>query len=157
MIEGRLPTVPEYYKDFIDENVDLTESPKQCCPLHEEDTPSFSYDIRTGKCSCFGKCHAYGMDVIELHRRRARLKTKEESRIHLCKLYKTNIAFAISTEAEEHPVNMEKVEDSITLYKACLVAEGNIDRLLELDYEMSISPYERLRIQKLLDKWYEEN
>ena len=42
-VKGRLPTIPEYYMDFINKNVDLTKEPKQCCPFHKEDTPSFSY------------------------------------------------------------------------------------------------------------------
>ena len=152
---NRLPTVPEYYQDFINPNVDLTEHPKQCCPLHEENTPSFSYDLKTGKCSCFGRCHAYGMDVIELHRRRMHYKDQHEARINLCKLYNIDVSEIYNMFDTPDPIDEYKVELKTLMYKANLMAK-TVDRQLELDYVMSISPIETDRIQNLLNKWYDE-
>lgn len=152
---NRLPTVVEYYQDFIDSKVDLTESPKQCCPLHEENTPSFSYDLKTGRCSCFGKCHAYGMDVVELHRRRLKYKTQQEARLNLCKLYNIDSSEIFNIFDAPTPVDEYKVELKTTIYKANAMAK-TVDRQLELDYVMSISPIEADRIQELINKWYDE-
>ena len=78
MVDGRMPTVPEYYEEQINQGVDLIMYPKQCCPFHQENTPSFSYNIATGRWSCFGKCHAHG-DVIDMHQRWFHFSTREEA------------------------------------------------------------------------------
>ena len=62
---GTMPTVAQYYKDFIDAKVDLIKEPKQCCPFHKEKTPSFSYMPQRGVWSCFGACKVRGADVIK--------------------------------------------------------------------------------------------
>ena len=54
-IVGRRPTVPEYYQEHVNSSVNLIDSPKQCCPFHQENTPSFSFNVETGRWSCFGK------------------------------------------------------------------------------------------------------
>lgn len=150
-VYGRLPTVPEYYKAFIDSHVDLTEEPKQCCPFHKEDTPSFSYDGRTGRWSCFGSCHAHG-DVIEMHRRWCKLPTKEAAEDDLnriCKIQKPKVRIG---EREITLINQEKVEEKATFIKAKRMATTP-ERWIELDEVMSKYPVSEDELYDLTLKW----
>lgn len=154
MITGRMPTVPEYYMDFIDGNVDLIESPKQCCPFHQEKTPSFSYNIVTGRWSCFGQCHAHG-DVIEMHRRKFHFTDKREAEKDLRIRYQVpeeSIHEKFMKASATPMVSDEAIEDEATYIEALMLADCP-ERWLELDYAMSIQPYERMRIIELLNKW----
>lgn len=152
MISGRLPTVPEYYAEHIDKGVDLTANPKQCCPFHKEDTPSFSYNIATGRWSCFGKCHAHG-DVIEMHRRWMHFDSKEEAKKDL----------EVRYDARKEPnlralrnqtvlVSEENVEDE-SVYAEAVALANCPERWLELDYEMSKTPFDRIALIGLINKW----
>ena len=85
---GTMPTVAQYYKDFIDAKVDLIKEPKQCCPFHKEKTPSFSYMPQRGVWSCFGACKVRGADVIKMHQMKFHLNTREEAEESLRSLYK---------------------------------------------------------------------
>ena len=154
MIDGRLPTVPEYYSEFIDKSVDLTMFPKQCCPFHNEDTPSFSYNIATGRWSCFGKCHAHG-DVIEMHRRQFHFNTREEAESDLEARYNVpkKSPMDVMMQASRAPyVSESKIEDEVIYAQACSLA-NTPERWIELDYEMSKTPFDRLAVQALIYEW----
>lgn len=153
MITGRLPTVPEYYKEHINKGVDLTAEPKQCCPFHKEDTPSFSYNPATGRWSCFGRCHAHG-DVIDMHMRWMHFDTKEEAKKDLEIRYDARITPNLRRlqSNEDVYVSEEKVEDEATYAEAVALA-NTPERWIELDYEMSKTPYDRVAIQILINKW----
>lgn len=59
----------DYYKDFVDDDVDLGYSPLVNCPLHDESTPSFKYFDDTNTFYCFG-CGKGGPNmgtVVDLH------------------------------------------------------------------------------------------
>lgn len=58
-------TIPEYYMDYVDEERDLDFYAKDCCPLHDEDSPSFFYLPDRQMFHCFG-CGLAG-SVVELH------------------------------------------------------------------------------------------
>lgn len=154
MIAGRLPTVPEYYEEYIDKSVDLVVQPKQCCPFHHELTPSFSYNIATGRWSCFGKCHAHG-DVIEMHKRKFHFSTREEAEKDLCAKYdvpKDNYETIVRKTNSSLIVSEDKIEDNIMYTRAVALANCK-ERWLELDYEMSKTPFDRNAIQVLINKW----
>lgn len=161
LVDGRLPTVPEYYTEFINGNVDLAMQPKQCCPFHKEDTPSFSYNIATGRWSCFGACHAHG-DVIEMHKRWFHFATRDEAERDLnqkCKISK-DVSFASMLSASRlKPVSEELVNNEALYNQACMLVdkaptqEERIERYLELDYEMSKTPFDAVNIQVLVNKW----
>lgn len=68
-------TVPMYFYNIIVPQlgsyfdlypVDFSRDPRACCPLHDEDTPSFRYYEETNSFYCFG-CQRGG-DVVALHR-----------------------------------------------------------------------------------------
>lgn len=151
-ILGRIPTVPEYYQEFINKSVDLISTPKQCCPFHNEKTPSFSYNIETGRWTCFGRCHASG-DVIEMHRRFYKLESKEEAERSLCTIYEVERKVSLESLTEkEYLISPDRLEDNSIYLEACRLA-NTTERWLELDYEMSKTPFERIKIEALINKW----
>lgn len=58
--------VPQLGNYFDNYPVHFDADPRACCPLHDEDTPSFRYYEATNSFYCFG-CQKGG-DVIQLHR-----------------------------------------------------------------------------------------
>lgn len=151
-VVGRIPTVPEYFQEYINKSVDLVAEPKQCCPFHHEKTPSFSYNVETGRWSCFGKCHAHG-DVIEMHRRFFKFETKEEAERSLYSLHEVERERQLKmTTEDDFLISTDRLEDNSTYIEACTLA-NTVERWKELDYEMSIVPFERIRIQALIDRW----
>ena len=157
-IVGRFPTVPEYYKAYINPKVDLTEEPKQCCPFHKEDTPSFSYDYRTGRWSCFGACHAHG-DAIDMHMRWYKLKSRQEAERDLAIKYKVDISKQEVEKKEDIFINKERV-DLKTVF--CLVNKlasspsdinTRADRQVELDEVMSRYPLSEEELYNLYVDW----
>lgn len=153
-IEGRLPTVPEYYQENINSSVNLLDDPKQCCPFHEENTPSFSYNPKTGRWSCFGKCHAHG-DVIDMHRRLYKIESREEALKSLRSMYHVTIDKEFRPETPVYLIEDDKIDEEATYIEACTLA-NTPERWLELDYEMSKCPYDNWNILKLLAKWKNE-
>lgn len=149
---GRIPTVPEYYQEFINKSVDLIATPKQCCPFHEEKTPSFSYNIETGRWTCFGRCHASG-DVIEMHRRFYKLESKEEAIRSLCAIYEVERKADLRSLAlRDYLLSPDRLEDNSVYLEACRLANTK-ERWQELDYEMSKTPFERIKIEALINQW----
>lgn len=148
---GILPTVPEYYQEFIDSKVDLIFSPKQCCPFHEEDTPSFSYNKRTGRWSCFGKCHAHG-DVYEMHRRHFRLGSYEEAVKDLnarCGLPMPSVQDKLMDAMKPVQVQTKVIEDETLYVKACLLAK-TVEHWLMLDRIMDEYPVDNLKLNEFV-------
>lgn len=149
---GRLPTVPEYFQEYINQSVDLIANPKQCCPFHSEKTPSFSYNIETGRWSCFGKCHAHG-DVIEMHKRFYKLESRQEAERSLRALHEAQKETRLEDLVEkDYLISPDRLEDNAVYIEACTLA-NTPERWIELDYEMSKSPFERITLQVLIDKW----
>lgn len=149
-IRGRRPTIPEYYRDFIDKNIDLTESPKQCCPFHQEDTPSFSYSADKNVWRCFGGCHTGG-DVVDLHRINYHLNSREEA------LKSLNAIYGVIERVELKSVNNNLVDEdkieSNTAYAKALILADRPERWLELDYVMSKYPVSTIELNELVHKW----
>lgn len=154
MVDGRMPTVPEYYEEQINQGVDLIMYPKQCCPFHQENTPSFSYNIATGRWSCFGKCHAHG-DVIDMHQRWFHFSTREEAEKDLRIRYhvpKDTYHDIVLKSNNKQLISEEKIDDNIVYAKAIALADRP-ERWIELDYEMSKTPFDRNAIEQLINKW----
>ena len=58
-----VPEIPDYYSVYP---ADFNGTPVACCPLHDEDTPSFRYYEETNSFYCFG-C-GKGGNVVHLFR-----------------------------------------------------------------------------------------
>lgn len=67
-----IPSMKSYYDG---ETVDFELRPTCCCPLHNEDTPSFRYYEYSNTYYCFG-CGSGG-DVIQLHREFMRINNSQ--------------------------------------------------------------------------------
>lgn len=147
---GRLPTVPEYYKAYIDGKVDLTEEPKQCCPFHHENTPSFSYDGRTGRWSCFGSCHTHG-DVIDMHRRWFRMASRDEAERDLNRICRIPANVTVGKK-EVTLINQQQLETKVAYVKANVMANC-VERWIELDEVMSKYPPSEDELYELTLKW----
>ena len=154
MVTGRMPTVPEYFQEHINKDVDLVMYPKQCCPFHQENTPSFSYNVATGRWSCFGKCHAHG-DVIDMHQRFFHYASREEAEKDLrirYKLPKESVQQKLLKAVAMPVVSDEKVEEEALYSEACALA-NNVDRWVKLDYVMSKSPLDKIELIALINEW----
>lgn len=149
---GRLPTIPEYYRLYINRSVDLLDSPKQCCPFHKENKPSFYYSAEKGKWRCFGGCKCGG-DVIDLHKKNFGLASRKEAEESLQARHKIPQKKALVTlDLMATSVNEEKVSFE-EVYQKALILANCPERWLELDYVMSKTPVEELDLRELLQKW----
>lgn len=152
---AKLPSVIEYYKQHVETGVDLSSTPKRCCPFHKEDTPSFSYNTQTKRWRCFGACKAGG-DVIDLHKLNYKFKTKEEAKRSLSIMYGVNPDKIEMPDVEQYlTVDPSKVNYEI-VYQKCLTQANCVDRWIELDRIMSKYPVETVDLELLLKKWESE-
>jgi len=152
---GRLPTIPEYFRQHINKDVDLESEPKQFCPFHEDkDSPSFSYSRERSVWRCFGGCKCGG-DVIELHRKNFKFKSRKDAETSLKGIYQVYEDKVQNLEQEEVLINPEKIEFE-SVYQKALIMATNPKRWLELDYTMSIYPVEAVSLKDLIEKWENE-
>lgn len=151
MIEGRLPTVPEYYQEFINGDTNLAVSPKQCCPFHDEKTPSFSFNINTGRWTCFGRCHVSG-DVIDMHQRWFHFESRAAAEVDLRIKYNARERVTLDSLKEDRYIPEDNILNNVTYARAVALADTP-ERWLELDYEMSKSPFDRINLQDLIARW----
>ena len=141
-------TIPEYYKKFIDSTVDLVQSPKQCCPFHVEDTPSFVYSPDKHIWRCFGACKIGG-DVVTLHQVNFKLKNRHEAEKSLYDLLGIKLP---STLNQLEPILDKEFINSRILYNRALTCAKSIDEWLELDYIMSQYPVEDIKLQEFINR-----
>lgn len=149
---GTMPTVAQYYKDFIDAKVDLIKEPKQCCPFHKEKTPSFSYMPQRGVWSCFGACKVRGADVIKMHQMKFHLNTREEAEESLRSLYKCPKKEEIRLIEKRVVINESDVEYQ-SLVNRCIMLANTPEKWVELDELMTYYPPEILDLQDLITRW----
>lgn len=149
-IRGRLPSIPEYFAEMINREVDLNSEPKQCCPFHKEDTPSFSYSADKGVWRCFGGCHVGG-DVVDLHKVNYKLSSRDEAKKSLYAIYEVTEKKVLSDSMLDY-VNEERIMDN-AVYAKLLIKANCPKRWLELDYVMSKHPLEMADLRGLLDSW----
>lgn len=154
-VRGRLPTIPEYYMMFIDKATDLISNPKQCCPFHKENTPSFSYSAEKEVWRCFGACNCGG-DVVDLHAKKFGIRSRKEAEHSIKAMFAVKEVAEAKIDATTIIVNADRVTLEQLYQKACLLA-GTAGRWAELDYIMSIYPLEAGRLSDLLGKWAPED
>ena len=140
---SKMMTIPEYYKKYINPQVDLSLEPKQCCPFHHEDTPSFSYSPERGTWRCFGACHKGG-DVIDLHQANFKLATRAEAKISLMDIL--GIKEEINFNKERPTVNEDEVRKRL-LYGRAIKCATTVEDYMELDYIMSFYPLDLNKLE----------
>ena len=132
-------SIPDYFSRFIDSSIDLNKTTKICCPFHEEDTPSFSYSPEKGLWRCFGACKVGG-DVVALHQKNYRLRSRREAEESLYKILGLRRA-GFSRQVEKGVADECVVAFKSAYAKATMVAR-TVDDWGELDYIMSQHPPE---------------
>lgn len=138
---NRLPTIPQYYKQYVDPKVDLITAPTQPCPFHEEKVgKSFSYSAKLNIWRCFGQCHCGG-DVIDLHKLNYHLKDRKEATESLYRLLGIKNELDLSFEREIPEVDYKDIYRRSVYAKAVSLANGP-DDWLQLDYILSKVPYD---------------
>ena len=85
-----LISIPEYYKKYIDRNIDLNKTPKVASPFRNETRPSFSYSIQKGIWKDFGG-KKEGGDVISLHKAWRKFRTYDEAMYSLAQILSINV------------------------------------------------------------------
>lgn len=137
----KLPSIPQYYKQYVDPKVDLDVESSQSCPFHNEKAgKSFSYSKTLNVWRCFGQCHCGG-DVIDLHRLNNHYATREEAKRSLYKKYGISLQDTISFETEEITVD-EKDIYRRRVYSFAVNLAKDPDSWEELDYILSKVPYD---------------
>lgn len=147
----KILTVPQYYKQFINKDVDLESNPSQCCPFHNEKTPSFKYNLATGRWRCFGACHTGG-DVYDMHRMKYGLATREEAIESLDAILGNDPEIKDLLNFDTPYVSDLKIRKEY-LYQTCVIHANCVERWLELDYVMSKYPVDEAELSDLLRKW----
>ena len=154
MLYGREPTIPEYFKEFINRNIDLTIERSIPCPFHKEEKPSFTYSPSLRKWRCWGKCHVGG-DIYDLHKVNYGLATREEAKRSLRSIYK------VANVTDLHKIGPVLVdEDKVygeVAYQEALVLANNPDRWIELDYIMQKYPPDLGEVARLVKNWKMES
>lgn len=142
-VSENLPSIPDYYRQYVDPKVDLNTSPSQPCPFHDEKSgKSFSYAKQLGIWRCFGQCHCGG-DVIDLHRINYRLKSREEAKESLYKILGISITKELSFEKREVEVDDKDIYRRRVYSLAVSIARNSDSGVwLELDYILSKVPYD---------------
>lgn len=151
MVDQALPSIPEYYKRYVNKDVDLDNYPHQPCPFHGE-THGKSFSYKDGIWSCFGACHVYAADVIELHRRNYKIKTREEAELSLRKMYNLPLLQIPTFEKKEIVVEPEYVH-RMAIYNRALQLATSIDAWLDLDYIVSKVPYDVAELELFCTKY----
>ena len=143
-IKDKLPSIPTYFKLYVDPKVNLDETPSIPCPFHNEVSgKSFTYSRQLNVWRCWGACHCGG-DVVDLHKLNYKFRSKEEAKRSLCNLCGISITNNLTFEKEEIKVNDEDVHRRRVYSAAVKLAENseNVNDWLELDYIVSKVPYD---------------
>lgn len=131
-------TVVDYFKRFINPKVDLSDTPKICCPFHDEDTPSFSYKREADRWRCFGACK-FGGDVIAMHQVNYKFKTREEAKASLYKILGIKEEPSFVKKESAASTNDNEIRYKVAYANAIKIAK-TIEDWLELDYIMGQYP-----------------
>ncbi len=138
---NHLPTIPQYYSQYVDPSVNLENEPTQPCVFHnEKHGRSFSYSKTLNIWRCFGSCHCGG-DVIDLHRLNYHLKDREEAKKSLYSILGLKIDETISFEKEDIEIDMNDVHRR-RVYALAVSLAKEPDDWLDLDYILSKVPYD---------------
>lgn len=140
-MNNTLPSIPEYFKKFVDPKVDLDKYPQIPCPFHDEKKGrSFSYSREKKVWRCFGQCHCGG-DVIALHQLNHRLKSREEAKLSLYSIYGVKVQQGIEFQKKTYEIDEKSVHRK-RVYSIALSLAKDVESWLELDYILSKVPYD---------------
>jgi len=79
-------SIPRYMKNYVDDRIDLVETPKIPCPFHDDHSPSFTYSADKGLWRCWSNPDCGGGDVIHMHLKNYKLSSREDAIESLARL-----------------------------------------------------------------------
>ena len=133
-------SIPNYWHDYVNANIDILQNPKQPCPFHkEEHGKSFSYLHEKGYFSCFGACHVMGGDVVRMHMLNYKIDDYDKAEESLARLYGIKEEKEVIFSQPEIRIDEKDVKFRVAYAQACRVAKTP-DDWLELDLIMSQYP-----------------
>lgn len=142
----KLPSVPDYFKNYVDKDIDLANVKSIPCPFHNETHgKSFSYAPMLGKWRCWGACHCGG-DVIDLHRLNYRLRTREEAKASLCAMLGIRPDTELSFERVTPTVDAKEVYRN-RLYALAVSIAKEPDAWEKLDYILGKAPFDTRELE----------
>lgn len=134
-----IPQLPGYFDNYP---VNFENDPRACCPLHDEDTPSFRYYEDTNSFYCFG-C-GKGGNVINLHmyfaeKINGKRPTRDEAVSFLYQYFvqghESNTFIDTSTQSLDKPEKLNEDKDIVkfNLYRFNLEQSITFDKTLKLE------------------------
>lgn len=136
-----VPQLPGYFDNYP---VQFNYKPVVCCPLHDEDTPSFRFYEETNSFYCFG-CQIGG-DIIELHRnfvgRMSGTKPDRDDTVQFLYNYfikgKELVALANTDQVNKEKLNSDSDIVKLNLYRIDLEQSISFDNSISLDDKKKI-------------------
>ena len=151
--------VPQLGSYYVNYPVNFDAKIVVCCPLHDEDTPSFRYYEATSSFYCFG-CQRGG-DIVELHRYFAEKQngtkpTRDEAIAFLYDYFIKNNEAADFIDARTQTIPDEKLNTDADIVKFNIY-RYNLEQSVTFDNTLKLSVKEQLwaeldRIDCLLSK-----
>jgi hypothetical protein len=86
-------SIVDYYMDYVDESKNLEQYNRDCCPMHDESSPSFFYIEERNMFHCFGCGKGGGVTELHYHiqKRLDDNYSKARSIMDLAKMYNIKI------------------------------------------------------------------
>lgn len=136
-----IPQLPGYFDTYP---VQFNYKPVVCCPLHDEDTPSFRFYEETNSFYCFG-CQTGG-DIIELHRdfigRMSGTKPTRDEAIKFLYSYfiegKETAELNKTQEVKQEKLNSDSDIVKLNIYRF------NLEQSISFDNTISLEDKERM-------------
>ena len=146
-----LPTIPEYFKAYVDRSVDLTVTKNIPCPFHGEKAgKSFTYSPDKQVWRCWGACHTGG-DVIKLHQLNYHLKSYQDAKVSLYNLLGLQDELKPSFAPKKLRLTPKENERKALYARACkLAAELSPKQWLQLDYILSKVPFDSDELENFI-------
>lgn len=150
---SKMISIPDYWHDYVNPNVDLRANPKQPCPFHhEEHGQSLSFKEGENYFSCFGACHVIAGNVVQMHMLNYKIRDFDKAEQSLARLYNIKLeAEELKFEKPETHVNEQDVRFRVAYAQACKLAKTP-DDWIELDYLMSQYPPDVNKLQMFINQ-----
>lgn len=144
-----VPQLGSYYDNYP---VNFDNKIVVCCPLHDEDTPSFRYYEATSSFYCFG-CQRGG-DIVELHRHFAEKQNgtkpdRDEAIAFLYDFFIKNNEAAEFIDASTQHIQDEKLNSDSQIVKFNIYRYG-LEQSITFDSTIKLEVKEK--VWELLDK-----
>lgn len=139
-----IPQLGSYFDNYP---VNFDNDPRACCPLHDEDTPSFRYYESTNSFYCFG-C-TKGGDVVHLHmyfaeKMNGKRPTKDEAIAFLYQYFvqghesETFIDKSTQTIDSKEKLNTDTEIVKLNIYRVNLEKSLTFDKNISLDVKKQL-------------------